>query len=158
MAHATVFARPNHCALMSCCGFPPRSNEPEYPLHPALAALLQRWEQEHPGIFEAVRGEIGRGDWDALGADGLHVPAYSLSKAFEVAVDQLGKVLLANERARQIKKGSFLVRWGLSKPMEMLSAPLLALVDDRRAEAQAVCASAELPAPMQDRPYPLLYV
>jgi hypothetical protein len=119
---------------------PPRSQEPDYPVHPELATLVHGWDQSVPGVFAAVCSLIGCGDWDTLGEDGATVAPYPLTKAFEAAVDQLGQTLLQQEIARQIKQGPWTVRLGLTKPSRVLPQESEKLLATARSDAQTVLA------------------
>lgn len=114
---------------MSCCGTPVirKSDEPEYPMSPSLAAMVSSWESACPGIIRAVHEDIANGDWDRQEA-GL-VPPYEPAQAFAVALQVLEATLLAQHVHHQYRAGSVLVRWGITKPSRVLPAISTQILD-----------------------------
>ena len=124
--------------MSSCCGMPPRSQEPEYPLHPALDALVRRWDQEHSGFLQEVYLDIGCGDWDAMKEGEANIPPYTLERAIEASKAHLAQILLAAEQKAKREKGSWHVRWGITKLPEELSPAGRDKVGQFYEEAQAL--------------------
>lgn len=99
--------------MSSCCGMPPRSTEPYYPLPPGLEELAQQWDKTYPGVLDDVVQVVGSGDWDAMGDGVCNIPAYAPDKAIEAALEQLTLAITRADTERRRKAGAWYVRWGL---------------------------------------------
>jgi hypothetical protein len=108
--------------MSSCCGMPPRSQEPEYPMPPSLEILIRTWEGRYPGFLQAASEDIGCGDWDAMKEGDTCIPPYTPARAVEACKTQLARIILQQEQDTKRKQGSWHVRWGITKLSDALSS------------------------------------
>lgn len=137
-------AHPNLTAtlFMSCCGFPPPSNEPRYPIHPDILQMLEEWESMCPTVGIILAEELSSGDWRPLENEddltGLEIPPFTPTGAVDFAVDELKWMLLEIQTAKFMKEGPWHVRWGLTKPKQTLEGAFKRHLDTMTAQARAV--------------------
>lgn len=118
---------------MSCCGFPPASPEPLYPMPAPLLGFLQDWETRCPGVLQSVALTIGNGNYDKMGTqEAGHVPPYTLSEACAVALEELERALLAQDKTRALRDGPWWVRAGLKTYVPTLDATTRAYLETQR--------------------------
>lgn len=109
---------------MSCCGFPPPSNEPRYPIHPDILQMLEEWEAMCPSVGIILAEELSSGDWRPLENEddlaGMTLPPFTPIGAVDFSVGELEGILIHCQGARLLKEGPWHVRLGLTKPSRTL--------------------------------------
>lgn len=128
---------------MSCCAFPPPSNEPRYSIHPLVLEMLESWEQQIPGLGTELADEISLGHWDRIGeADdsdsGNVVPPFSALGSVDFAIENLEPIALRLNDMRLKREGPWYIRWGLKQPSKTLNEPAERMLEQMKSQALEV--------------------